>query len=49
MDPSLINEESACENLLGMKEMDVFGRLFYTVVQYDSSLESMQGVFKSWD
>lgn len=46
MDVSLISEESACENSRGMKEMGVFGKLFYTMAQCDFNLEYMQGVFK---
>lgn len=44
MDASLISEESACENSRGMKEMGVFGKLFYTMAQCDFNLEYMQGV-----
>lgn len=48
MDPSLISEEPACENSLGMKEIDVFGKQFHAVVQCDFSLECVQGIFKDW-
>lgn len=48
-DPSLISEEQACENSLGMKEIVVFGKLFYTVVHCDFSLGCVQGIFEDWD
>lgn len=46
LDPSLISEESAYETSLSMADADVFGKLSYTVAQFDFGLECVQEIFQ---